>query len=201
MTSTVVVITAVLPYRLFTLPPTTPDYLWPMLYGLHSSLPDVQFSHSVMSDSLRPHWLRHARLPCPSPAPGACSNSCPWSQWCWLPSPPRSSPYPAFNLSQHQDLFRWVSLHIRWPKNWSFSFSIRPSNEYSELILFRMDWLDLLAVQGTLKSLLQHYSSKTSILWCSAFFIVQQLSHPYMTTRKTIALTRRTFVGKVNFAF
>ena len=91
-------------------------------------------------------------------------------------------------------------LHIRWPKYWSFSFSISPSNEYSELISFRMDWLDLLAVQGTLKSLLQHHSSKASILWCSAFFIVQ-LSHPYMTTGKTIALTRWTFVGQVMSAF
>ena len=87
-------------------------------------------------------------------------------------------------------------LHIRWPKYWSFSFSISPSNEYSGLISFRMDWLDLLAVQGTLKSLLQHHSSKASILWRSAFFTVQ-LSHPYMTTGKTIALTRRTFVSKV----
>ena len=87
-------------------------------------------------------------------------------------------------------------LHIRWPKDWSFSFSISPSNGYSELISFRIDWLDLLAVQGTLKSLLQHHSSKASILWCSGFFIVQ-LSHPYMTTGKTIALTRQTFVGKV----
>ena len=87
-------------------------------------------------------------------------------------------------------------LHIRWPKYWSFSFSISPSSEYSGLISFRMDWLDLLAVQGTLKSLLQHHGSKASILRCSAFFIVQ-LSHPYMTTRKTIALTRGTFVGKV----
>ena len=88
------------------------------------------------------------------------------------------------------------TLHIRWPKYWSFSFSISPSNEYSGLSSFRMDWFDLLAVQGTLKSLLQHHSSKVSILWCSAFFIVQ-ISHPYMTTGKTIALTRRTFVGKV----
>ena len=86
-------------------------------------------------------------------------------------------------------------LCIRWPKYWSFSFSICPSNEYSRLISFRMDWLGLLAVQGTLKSLLQNYSSKAPILWCSAFFIVQ-LSHPYMTTGKTIALTRQTFVGK-----
>jgi len=88
------------------------------------------------------------------------------------------------------------ALHIRWPKYWSFSFNISPFNEHPGLMSFRMDWLDLLAVQGTLKSLLQHHSSKASILWCSAFFIVQ-LSHPYMTTGKTIALTRRTFVGKV----
>ena len=87
-------------------------------------------------------------------------------------------------------------LCIRWPKSWSFSFSLNPSNEYSELISFKMVWLDLLAVQGTLKSLLQHHSSKASILWRSAFFIVQ-FSHPYMTTGKTIALTRQTFVGKV----
>ena len=87
-------------------------------------------------------------------------------------------------------------LHIRWPKYWSFSFNISPSNEYSGLISFRMDWLDLLAVQGTLRSLLQHHSSKASILWCSAFFLVQ-LSHPYMTAGKTIALTRWTFVDKV----
>ena len=88
------------------------------------------------------------------------------------------------------------ALHIRWPKYWSFSFNISPSNEHPGLICFRMDWLDLLAVQGTLKSLLQHHSSKASILWCSAFFIVQ-LSHLYMTTGKTIALTRWTFVDKV----
>ena len=87
-------------------------------------------------------------------------------------------------------------LHIKWPKYWSFSFSISPSKEYSGLISFRMDWLDLLTVQGTLKSLLQHHSSKASVIWCSAFFIVQ-LSHPYLTTEKTIALTRRTFAGKV----
>ena len=88
------------------------------------------------------------------------------------------------------------ALHIRWPKYWSFSFSINPSNEHPGLISFRMDWLDLFAVQGTLKSLLQHHSSKAAILQCSAFFTVQ-LSHPYMTTGKTIALTRQTFVGKV----
>ena len=91
-------------------------------------------------------------------------------------------------------------LRLRWPKYWSFSFNISPSNEYPGLISFRIDWLDLLAAQGTLKSLLQHHSSKASILWRSAFFIVQ-LSHPYMTTGKTIALTTRTFVGKVYLCF
>ena len=115
------------------------------------------------------------------------------------PSYPLLAPsLPAFNLSQHQGLFNESVLHIRWPKYRSFSFSISPSNEYSGLISFGNDWFDLLAVQGTLKSLLQCHSSKASILWHSAFVIVQ-LSHPYMTTGKTIALTRWTFVGKVMF--
>ena len=113
------------------------------------------------------------------------------------PSHPLLPPSPpALNLSQHQGLFNESALHIRRPKYWSFSFNISPSNEHPGLISFRMDWLELLAAQGTLKSLLQHHSSKASILQRSAFFIVQ-LSHPYMTTGKTIALTRRTFVGKV----
>ena len=113
------------------------------------------------------------------------------------PSHPLSSPSPpAFNLSQHQGLFKWVSSSHQVTKYWSYSFSISPSNEYSGLISFGMNGFDLLAVQGTLKSLLQHHSSKASILWCSAFLIVQ-LSHPYMTTRKTKALTRQTFVDKV----
>ena len=113
------------------------------------------------------------------------------------PSHPLLSPsLPAFNLSQHQGLFYESALFIRSPKIWSFSFNISPSNEPPGLISFRMDWLDLLAVQGTLKSLLQHHRSKASILRLSAFFTVQ-LSHPYMTTGKTIALTRQTFVGKV----
>ena len=114
------------------------------------------------------------------------------------PFHPLSSPSPpAFSLSQHQGLFKWVSSsHIRWPKYKSFSLNISPSNEYSGLISFRMDWLYLLAIQGTLKSLLQYHSSKTSILQHSVFFMVQFL-HPYMTTGKTIALTRQTFVGKV----
>ena len=120
-----------------------------------------------------------------------------WVSDAVQPSHPLSFPSPpAFNLSQHQGLFKWSVLCIRWPKYWSFSFSISPSNEYSGLISFRMHWLDLLAVQGTLKSLLQQHSSKASILQCSAFFIVQ-LSHLYMTTGKTIALIKRTFVGKV----
>ena len=99
--------------------------------------------------------------------------------------------FPSIRVFSNESVLR-----IRWPKYWSFSFNISPSNEYSGLISFRMDWLDLLAVQGTLKSLLQHHSSKASILQCSAFFMVQP-SHPYMTTGKTIALTRWTFVGKV----
>ena len=113
------------------------------------------------------------------------------------PSHPLPSPSsPASNLSQHQVFSHESVLHIKWPKYWSFSFSISPSKEHSGLISYRMDWLDLLAVQGTLKSLLQYHSSKPSILWGSAFFIVQ-LSHQYMATGKTIALARRTFVGKV----
>ena len=99
--------------------------------------------------------------------------------------------FPSIRVFSNESVLR-----IRWPKYWSFSFNISPSNEHSRLISFRMGWLDLFAVQGTLKSLLQHHSLKASILWCSAFFIVQ-LSHPYMTTGKTIALTRWTFVGKV----
>ena len=113
------------------------------------------------------------------------------------PSHPLSSPFPpAPNPSQHRVFSSESTLRMRWPKYWSFSFSIIPSKEHSGLISFRMDWLDLLAVQGTLKSLHQHHTSKASVLRHSAFFTVQ-LSHPYMTTGKTIALTRRTFVGKV----
>ena len=111
-------------------------------------------------------------------------------------SHPLSSLSPVFSLCQHQGLFQWVNSSYQVAKVWSFSFSISPSNEYSELISFNMDWLDLFAVQGALKSLFQHHSSKASILWCSAILMVQ-LSHPYMTTGKTIALTRWTFVGKV----
>ena len=151
----------------------------------------VQFSHSVMSDALQPHGLQHARHPCPSATPGVYPNSCPSNHLIFchpLLLPP--SIFPSIRVFSNESVF-----HIRWPKYWSFSFNIRPSNEYWGLISFRIDWLDLLAVQGTLKSLLQHHSPKALILQHSAFFIVQ-FSHAYMTTGKTIAFTRRTFVGK-----
>ena len=158
----------------------------------------VQFSRSVMSDSLRPHGLQHTRPPCPSPAPGVYSNSSPLSRWCHptisssvIPFSLLPSIFPSIRVFSDESV-----LHSRWPKSWSFSFSISPSNEYSGLISFTMNWLDLHAVQGTQKSLLEHHSSKASILWCPAFFMVQ-LSHPYMTSGKTIALTRWTFVDKV----
>ena len=125
------------------------------------------------------------------------AQTLPLSQWCHPTISPLSSPSPpAFILSSISVFSNESVLSIRWPKYWSFSFKISPSNEYSGLIYYRIDWLDLLEVQGTLKSLLQHHSSKASILRPSAFFIVL-LSHPYMTTGKTIALTRQTFVGKV----
>ena len=155
----------------------------------------VQFSHSVMSDCLPPHGLQHTRPPCPSPTPRAYSNSCPLSQWChptiYRPLLLLPSIFTSITVFSNESV-----LSIRWPKYWSFSLNMCPSNEYSGLISLRMDWFDLLAVQGTLKSLLQHHSSKASILQHSAFFIVQ-LSHPYMTTEKNIALTRWTFVAKV----
>ena len=113
------------------------------------------------------------------------------------PSHPLLTPSsPAPNPSQHQSLFQWSTLHMRWPKYWSFSFNISPSNEHPGLISFRMDWLDLLVVKRSLKSLLQHYSSKASVVWHSAFFMVQ-LSYPFMTTGKTGALNRWMFVSKV----
>ena len=147
--------------------------------------------------TLWPHESQHARPPCPSPTPRVHSNSCPSSCDAIQPSHPLSSPSPpALNPSQHRAFSNESILCMTWPKYWSFSFSISPSNEHPGLISFRMDWLDLLAVQGTLKSLLQHHSSKASSLRHSAFFTVQ-LSHPYMTTGKTIALTRRTLVGRV----
>ena len=136
-------------------------------------------------------------LPVHHQLPGFTQIHCPSSQWChpaissWVvPFSSRPQSFPASVFSNES------TLHMRWPKYWSFSFSISPSNEHPGLISFRMDWLNLLAVQGTLKSVLQHHSSKAWILRCSAFFTVQ-LSHPYMTTGKTIALTRWTLVSKV----
>ena len=169
------------------------QYIW-KCFLLFLLLETVQFNHSVVSDLCdpmdcsTPDFPVHHQLLEPTqthvyPVSDAIQTSHPLSS----PSP------PAFNLSQHQCLSNESVLCIRWPRYWSFSFSIRPSNEYSGLISFGMDCLDLLAVQGTLKSLLQHHSSKTSILGLSAFFIIQ-LSHSYMNTGKTIALTRWTFV-------
>ena len=157
----------------------------------------VQFSCSVMFNSLWSQGLQHARLPCPTPTPELDQTQVHRVGDAIQPSHPLSSPSPpTFNLFHHQGLLKMNQFfNIRWPKYWSFNFSISPSNEYSGLISFRMDWLDLLAAQGTLKSLLQHHNSKASILRCSAFFRVQ-LSYSYMTTGKTIALTRWTFVGK-----
>ena len=159
------------------------------------------FSRSVVSASLRPRRLQRVRPPYPSPSPRACSSSCPL---CLMPPNHLILCHPLLFLPSIFPSIRVFSkesaLRIRWPQYWGFSCSISLSNEHSRLLPFRMDWLDLLAVQGTLKSLLQHHSSKASILWPSAFFIVQ-LSRPYMrrfshTMGKTIALTRWTFVGK-----
>ena len=167
-----------------------------LTYFWYLACSSVQFSRSVMSDSLQPHELQHTRPPCPSPTPGVHPNPCPSSQWC---HPTISSSVVPFSSCPQSfpasGSFPMSQLCMRWPKYWSFSFSISPSKEIRGLISFRMDWLDLLAVQGTLKSLLQHHCSKASILQCSAFFNVQ-LSHPYMTTGKTIALTRWTMAGK-----
>ena len=150
----------------------------------------VQFSRSVVSDSASPWTAAHQAFL-------SIANS-----WSLLKLVSIKSVMPSNHLILCRPLLRPPSifpsesvLHIRWPKYWSFSFSISPSNEYSGLISFRMDWIDLLAVQWTLKSLLQHHSSKASILWHSGFFTVQ-LSHPYMATGKTIALTRRAFLAK-----
>ena len=156
-----------------------------------SFVDSVQFGRSVMSNSLWPHGLQHTRLPCPSPTPRVYSNSYPLNRWCHptisssvipFSSCPQSLPASgSFPMSQF--------FALGGQSTGSFSFNISPSSEHPGLISFMMNWLDLLAVQGTLKSLLWHHSSKASILWHSAFFMVQ-LSHLYMTTGKTIALTR-----------
>ena len=165
----------------------------PLLFLKISS---VQFSCSVVSDSLWPHELQHTRPPCPSPTPRVHPNPCPLSQWC---HPTISSSVVPFSSCPQSfpasGSFPVSQLSTSGAQIIGVSASTLPSNEHPGLI-FRIDWLDLLAVQGTLKSLLQYHSSNASVLQCSAFFIVQ-LSHPYVTTRKTIALTRQTFVGKV----
>ena len=158
----------------------------------------VQFSSvAQLCLTLWPHESQHARPPCPSPTPGVYPNSCALSQWCRPII--SSSVIPFSSCSQYfpaSGSFPMSQLFVSGGQSIRASASTCPSNEHPGLISFRIDWLDHLAVQGTLKSLLQHHSSKASILWCSAFFTVQ-ISHPYMTTGKTTALTRRTFVGKV----
>ena len=142
----------------------------------------------VVVQSLSRVWLFVTKWT--SPSPRVCSNSCPLSWWCHPTSHPLSSPSPSvFSLSSIRVFSNESVLHINWPMYWSFSFIISPSSEYSGLISFTIDWFDFLAVQGTLKNLFQHHSSKASILRHSAFFMVK-LSHPYMTTGKTIALIR-----------
>ena len=156
-------------------------------------LPSLLLSRrSVMSNSLQSHGLQHARLPCPSLSPGVCSNSCPLSRWCHSTISPLSPPLllPSI-LPRIRGFSNELALRIRWPNYWSFSIS--PSNEYSGLISFRIDWFDLLAVQGSLRSLLQPHNLKASVL--SLLYV--QLSHLYMTTRKTIVLTTQTFVGRM----
>ena len=173
-------------------------YCWSLIWRILSitSLAWVQFSRSVVPNPLWPCEPCQASLSITNsrspPKPISIESVMP-SNHLILCCPPLLLPsiFPSIRVFSSES-----ALRIRWPKYWSFSFNINPSNEYPGLISFKMDWLDLLAVQGTLKSLLQHHSSKASILQCSAFFTVQ-LSGPYMTTGKTIALTRRTFVGKV----
>ena len=152
-----------------------------------------------MSDCLQPHGLQHARLPYPSPTPRPCSNSCPSSQWCHptisssvVPFSSHLQSFPASGSFQMSQFFTSGGQST----GVSASASVLPMNEYSGLISFRMDWLDLFAIQGTLKILLQHHSSKPSVLQHSGLFLVQ-LSHTYITTGKTIAFTRQTVVGKV----
>ena len=160
-------------------------------------MPSVQFSSAAQLCPTLGHHMDCSMpgLPVHHQLPEFPQTHAHWVGDTIQPSHPLLSPSPpAPNPSQHQRFFQWVNSLHEWPKYWSFSFNISPSNEYPGLISFRMDWLDLLEIQGTLKSLLQHHSSKASTFRHSAFFTVQ-LSHAYMTTGKTIALTRRTFVG------
>ena len=161
----------------------------------------VVFLLISVSDSLQPHGLQHKRLPVLHHLPEFAQTHVHWVSDAIQPSHPLSSPSPPpLNLSQHQGLFQCVSSSHQVAWYWSFSFSIGPSNEYSALISFRVHWFDLLAVQETLKSLLQHHHLKASTVWDSALFVVQ-LSYPYMTTGKTIALTACPFVGKTMSLF
>ena len=153
----------------------------------------VQFSHSVVSNSLQPHGLQHDRLPCPSPTPGAYSNSCPSSLWCHptisssvIPFSSCLQSFPAIRVFSNESV-----LHMRWPKYCSFSFSTSTSNEYSGLISFRMVWLYLLVVQGILKSLLQHHSLKASVIWCSSVGLIPTSSlhmHGHILTQLPVSL-------------
>ena len=164
---------------------------------LHLLNVSVQFSCSVVSDSLRPHGLQHSSLPVHHQLPEFTQIHVHWVNDAIQPPHPLSSPsLPAFKLYHHQGLFQWVRSSHQVAKVLEFQLQHESSNEYSGLISFRMDWLNLLSVQGTLKSLLQNLHLKASVLWCSSFLMIQ-LSHPYMTTGKTIPLTRWTFVGKV----
>ena len=165
--------------------------LWIKIFNCKNQFSSV---HSVVSDSLRPHGLQHLRPPCPSPNPGIYSSSCPLSWWCHPTISSSVIPFSGLQSLPASGSFPMSQL-LAWGGQ-NFSLSISPSNEHPGQVSCRMDLLDLLAVQGTLKSLLQHNSSKASVLRCSAFFTIQ-LSHPYMTTGKTIALTRQTFVDKV----
>ena len=154
-------------------------------------------AQAVMSNSFKPHGLQHARLPCPSATPRAYSSSCPLSWWCHPTISSSVIPFSFhFQSFPKSGSFQMSQLFESGGKVLEFQLQYQSFREYTRPISFRMDWLDLLAVQGTLKSLLQHHSSKALILQCSALFIVQ-LSHPYLTTGKTIALTRWTFVDKV----
>ena len=153
-------------------------------WALSQGCSSVQFSPSVVSDPLWPCELQYARPPCPSPTPRVHSDLHPLSQWCHPAISSSVIPFSSCPQSLPASVFSSEStLPMRWPKYWSFNFSIIPSEEHPGLISFRMDWLHLPAVQGTLKSLLQHHDSKASILRRSAFFIIQ-LSHPYVTTGK-----------------
>ena len=169
----------------------------------HFVTPSVQFISVTQSCPTLCDPMYHSTpgLPVHHQLPELTQTHVHWVSETIQPAHPLLSPSPLASLFPSIRVFSNESvLPIRWPKYWSFSFNISPSNEHSRLISFRVDWLDLLAVQETLKSLLQHHSSKASILWCSVFFVVQ-LSHPYMTTGKNIALTRQTFAGKVMSLF